>query len=90
MFDEPSLGLAPTVVDRVYELLRTIREQGVTILLVEQNAERVFGVAIRVYVMSGGEFALSGPATAIKNDPQFRCRVFRRAHARTGRAASGL
>src|ERR1700678_2728350 len=41
MLDEPSLGLAPTVVDRVYELLRTIREQAVTILLVEQNAERV-------------------------------------------------
>lgn len=90
MFDEPSLGLAPTVVDRVYELLRTIREQGVTILLVEQNAERVFGVASRVYVMSGGEFALSGPATAIKNDPQFDAAYFGVHMRETGHAASGL
>ena len=76
MLDEPSLGLAPTVVDRVYELLRTIREQGVTILLVEQNAERVFGISSRVYVMSGGEFGLSGDATAIKNDLRFDAAYF--------------
>ena len=76
MLDEPSLGLAPTVVDRVYELLRTIREQGMTILLVEQNAERVFDVSTRVYVMSGGEFGLSGDASAIKNDPRFDAAYF--------------
>jgi len=76
MLDEPSLGLAPTVVDRVYELMRTIREQGMTILLVEQNAERVFGVSSRVYVMSGGKFGLSGDASAIKNDPRFDAAYF--------------
>jgi branched-chain amino acid transport system ATP-binding protein len=88
MLDEPSLGLAPTVVDRVYELLRTIREQGVTILLVEQNAERVFGIASRVYVMSGGEFGLSGDAAAIKNDPQFDAAYFGVHMRGTGEAAS--
>ncbi len=88
MLDEPSLGLAPTIVDRVYELLRTIREQGVTILLVEQNAERVFGIASRVYVMSGGEFGLSGDAAAIKNDPQFDAAYFGVHMRGTGEAAS--
>jgi len=90
MLDEPSLGLAPTVVDRVYELLRTIREQGVTILLVEQNAERVFGVASRVYVMSGGEFGLSGTAAAIKNNPQFDAAYFGVHMREAGEAAGRL
>ena len=90
MLDEPSLGLAPTVVDRVYELLRTIRQQGVTILLVEQNAERVFGVSSRVYVMSGGEFALSGDAAAIKNNPHFDAAYFGVHMREAGEAASRL
>jgi branched-chain amino acid transport system ATP-binding protein len=76
MLDEPSLGLAPTVVDQVYALLNAIREQGITILLVEQNAERVFGLCDRVYVMSGGEFGLGGSATEIKNDPRFDAAYF--------------
>jgi branched-chain amino acid transport system ATP-binding protein len=76
MLDEPSLGLAPTVVDQVYVLLRTVRERGVTILLIEQNAERVFGLADRVHVMSGGEFGLSGTAAAIKADGRFDAAYF--------------
>jgi branched-chain amino acid transport system ATP-binding protein len=76
MLDEPSLGLAPAVVDQVYVLLRTVREQGVTILLVEQNAERVFGLADRVHVMSGGEFGLSGSAAEIKADGRFDAAYF--------------
>jgi branched-chain amino acid transport system ATP-binding protein len=76
MLDEPSLGLAPMVVDQVYAVLRSIREQGVTILLVEQNAERVFGLADSVYVMSGGEFGLHGSAAAVKNDPRFDAAYF--------------
>jgi branched-chain amino acid transport system ATP-binding protein len=76
MLDEPSLGLAPAVVDQVYVLLRSKREQGVTILLVEQNAERVFGLADRVHVMSGGEFGLSGTAAEIKADPRFDAAYF--------------
>ena len=64
------------VVDQIYALLSTIRTQGVTILLVEQNAERVFGIANRVYVMSGGKFALAGDAAEIKSHPRFDAAYF--------------
>jgi branched-chain amino acid transport system ATP-binding protein len=76
MLDEPSLGLAPMVVGQIYALLSTIRTQGVTILLVEQNAERVFGISNRVYVMSGGKFALAGDAAEIKSHPRFDAAYF--------------
>lgn len=76
MLDEPSLGLAPTVVDQVYALLRTVRGQGVTILLVEQNADRVFGISDRVYVMGAGEFGLSGSAAEVRNDRRFNAAYF--------------
>jgi branched-chain amino acid transport system ATP-binding protein len=76
MLDEPSLGLAPTVVDQVYTLLKSVRERGVTILLIEQNAERVFGLSDQVHVMSGGEFGLSGTAAEIKNDRRFDAAYF--------------
>jgi branched-chain amino acid transport system ATP-binding protein len=76
MLDEPSLGLAPTVVDQVYTLLKSVRDRGVAILLIEQNAERVFGLSDRVHVMSGGEFGLSGTAAEIKNDWHFDAAYF--------------
>jgi branched-chain amino acid transport system ATP-binding protein len=76
MLDEPSLGLAPTVVDQVYALLKSVRDQGVTILLIEQNAERVFGVSDKVHVMSSGEFGLSGTAAEIKSDRRFDAAYF--------------
>jgi branched-chain amino acid transport system ATP-binding protein len=76
MLDEPSLGLAPKIVDQIYALLHTIKGEGVTILLVEQNAERVCAVSDRVYVMSGGAFALSGNARDIANDPRFDAAYF--------------
>ena len=87
MLDEPSLGLAPTVVDQVYVLLRSVRDQGVTILLIEQNAERVFGLSDRVHVMSGGEFGLSGTRRRDQGRSAFRRRLFRRPHERAGEAA---
>jgi len=76
MLDEPSLGLAPAIVDQVYVLLRSVRDQGVTILLIEQNAERVFGISDRVHVMSGGEFGLSGSAAEIRADRRFDAAYF--------------
>jgi branched-chain amino acid transport system ATP-binding protein len=76
MLDEPSLGLAPTVVDQVYTLLKSVRDLGVTILLIEQNAERIFGLSDQVHVMSGGEFGLSGTAAEIKNDRRFDAAYF--------------
>ena len=87
MLDEPSLGLSPMMVDQIYALLSTIRTQGVTILLVEQNAERVFGISNRVCVMSGGKFALAGDAAEIKSHPRFDAAYFG-VHMRE--AASGL
>jgi len=65
LLDEPSLGLAPTVVDTVFEALRAIRERGVTVLLVEQRAQRTVALADRTYVMSNGELRMTlGPDDA--------------------------
>ena len=65
LLDEPSLGLAPSVVDAVFEALRAIGERGLTILLVEQRAQRTVGFADRTYVMANGELRLTlGPEDA--------------------------
>lgn len=61
LLDEPSLGLAPLVVDRVFEVLAELREQGVTVLLVEQNASRAVALADRSYVLRSGHVAAAGP-----------------------------
>jgi branched-chain amino acid transport system ATP-binding protein len=61
LLDEPSLGLAPLVVDQVFEVLAELREQGVTVLLVEQNASRAVALADRSYVLRTGSVAASGP-----------------------------
>ena len=76
MLDEPSLGLAPAIVDQVYVLLRAIRDTGVTILLVEQNAERAFGIADRAFVMNGGIFALGGTPDELKRHAEFDAAYF--------------
>ena len=76
MLDEPSLGLAPTIIDQVYALLGTIRDRGVSILLVEQNAERAFALAAQVHVMSGGEFGLSGTPAELRGHGNFDAAYF--------------
>jgi len=69
MLDEPSLGLAPTVVDAVFETLARIRERGVTTLLVEQRAQRTVALSDRTYVLANGELrATFGPADAAATD----------------------
>ena len=69
LLDEPSLGLAPTLVDEVFETLARIREQGVTILLVEQRAQRTVALADRTYVLANGELRTTlGPADADDTD----------------------
>ena len=60
LLDEPSLGLAPLMVDRIFALILELRQQGLTILLVEQNAERALEIADRGYVLQGGSMVLSG------------------------------
>ncbi len=66
MLDEPSLGLSPAMTDQIFELITQLREQGSTILLVEQNAERTLQIADRAYLLSNGEIELSGTADEIE------------------------
>lgn len=65
LLDEPSLGLAPVIVDQIFELIATLKKSGVTILLVEQNVSQALSVADRAYVMRLGTIAAAVPAAAI-------------------------
>ena len=90
MLDEPSLGLAPTIVDKVYELLASIRARGVAMLVVEQNAARAFALADRAYVMSHGTFTLDRHAGGDRAPRRLRRRLFRGRHGDRGeRCADG-
>jgi branched-chain amino acid transport system ATP-binding protein len=68
LLDEPSLGLAPVVVDRIYETIRKINQQGVTILLVEQNANYALDVSARGYVLETGKVALTDASEALRSN----------------------
>lgn len=68
MIDEPSLGLAPVIVDEVYELIRGIADSGLTVLLVEENVSRAATLADRVHLVESGEILRSGTADAVLND----------------------
>ena len=70
MLDEPSLGLAPLVVREIFRTIARLRETGVTILLVEQNARAALEVADYGYVLEMGEIALEGPAAELARDPR--------------------
>jgi branched-chain amino acid transport system ATP-binding protein len=72
LLDEPSLGLAPILVERIFEVIRELHQQGVTILLVEQNAYQALRVADRAYVLETGKVRLSGPAVELADNPQVR------------------
>lgn len=72
MFDEPSLGLAPALVEATFETVRRVREAGLGVLLVEQNAGEALEVSDRAYVMENGRIALSGTATDVRSDPQVK------------------
>jgi branched-chain amino acid transport system ATP-binding protein len=69
LLDEPSLGLAPLLVQEIFRGLRELRADGVTILLVEQMAAQAFALADRAYVLERGRVTLAGPATAVARDP---------------------
>ncbi len=69
LLDEPSLGLAPIIVSRIFKILREINAQGTTILLVEQNAKAALQLANRAYVMETGRIVMEGPASQLENDP---------------------
>lgn len=72
LLDEPSMGLSPIMVDKIFEVIDDIHRQGVTVLLVEQNASRALQLASRGYVMESGEVTMSGDAKALLSDPKVR------------------
>ena len=72
LLDEPSMGLAPLMVQKVFEVIRTVAAQGVTILLVEQNARLALEVCQRGYVMEGGHITLADSAERLAADPRVR------------------
>ena len=72
LLDEPSMGLSPIMVDKIFEVVREVYDQGVTILLVEQNAARALQIADRGYVMESGVITMSGQAKAMLDDPKVR------------------
>ncbi|HUP09739.1 MAG TPA: ABC transporter ATP-binding protein [Caldimonas sp.] len=72
LMDEPSMGLSPIMVDKIFEVVHDIHQQGTTILLVEQNASRALQLAQRGYVMDSGEVTMSGDAQTLLADPKVR------------------
>jgi len=72
LLDEPSMGLSPIMVDKIFEVVADIHSRGTTVLLVEQNASRALGLANRGYVMDSGEVTMSGEAKALLADPKVR------------------
>jgi branched-chain amino acid transport system ATP-binding protein len=70
LLDEPSMGLAPVLVDLIFKTIVRIREEGTTVLLVEQNALAALGIADRAYVLESGALKLEGPAAKLRDDPQ--------------------
>ncbi|HWG73667.1 MAG TPA: ABC transporter ATP-binding protein [Acidimicrobiales bacterium] len=72
MLDEPSMGLAPLIVEQIFRIITEINEQGITVLLVEQNAVQALGRAHRAYVLETGRVSRSGPAAALLADDSIR------------------
>ena len=72
LLDEPSMGLAPVLVERIFEIIREINKQGTTILLVEQNANVALEIATRGYVLETGAIVNSAPAAELREDPTVR------------------
>ena len=72
MLDEPSLGLAPIMVESIFKTIQTIREQGVTVLLVEQNVSFTLEVADRVFVIETGSNVISGTGAELKSNPELQ------------------
>jgi branched-chain amino acid transport system ATP-binding protein len=72
LLDEPSMGLSPIMVDKIFEVVRDVSAQGVTVLLVEQNASRALSIADRGYVMESGIVTMTGDAKTMLKDPKVR------------------
>jgi branched-chain amino acid transport system ATP-binding protein len=72
LMDEPSMGLSPIMVDKIFEVVNDIHQRGTTVLLVEQNASRALALANRGYVMDSGEITMSGDAKVLLDDPKVK------------------
>ncbi|HUZ62647.1 MAG TPA: ATP-binding cassette domain-containing protein, partial [Acetobacteraceae bacterium] len=72
ILDEPSMGLAPKLVRAIFTIIQRIRQEGMSILLVEQNARQALRIADRAYVLENGHIALTGPAHTLATDPRVR------------------
>ncbi len=72
LLDEPSMGLAPILVEQIFDIIKTINEQGTTVLLVEQNALMALGIASRGYILQTGEVVLADSADKLREDPAVR------------------
>ena len=72
LLDEPSMGLAPIIVDKIFDILQKIREMGTTVLLVEQNANMALSIADRAYVIETGLITKSGPAREMLGNDEIR------------------
>jgi len=72
LLDEPSMGLSPIMVDKIFEVVRDVYAQGMTVVLVEQNARRALQIADRGYVMDSGEITMTGEGRAMLDDPKVR------------------
>lgn len=72
MLDEPSMGLAPILVDQIFDIIKELHEQGTTILLVEQNAEKALDVADRAYVLESGRIVLSGTGESLSKSEEIK------------------
>ncbi|MBP3541161.1 MAG: ABC transporter ATP-binding protein [Clostridia bacterium] len=72
MMDEPSMGLAPILVEQIFDIIRELKEAGTTILLVEQNAQMALSVADRAYVLETGSISMEGPASQLLHDDNVR------------------
>jgi branched-chain amino acid transport system ATP-binding protein len=72
MLDEPSMGLAPALVDEIFRIIKRINEEGTTILLVEQNAYKAMSIAHTAYVLETGSIVLSGDAQELQHDPKVK------------------
>ena len=75
LFDEPSQGLAPKIVQDVLSTILHLKEEGISVLVVEQNAEAALSVADRAYILDLGRVVWSGPAAQLREDPALRRRL---------------
>ncbi len=72
LLDEPSMGLAPIIVDQIFEVIKMLNKNGATILLVEQNAQMALSIANRAYVLETGNITISGEGSQLLNDPRVK------------------